>query len=206
MEKKKILKVVLLIVIVLIVIFAIHIIRNIMIINEISEKQDVLSKSNNYYYVTENNTGAKTEIYYKDRISKTVVEQNGYTMVTWVNGNTHETVNYFPKTMKANISFNAMLNVSMVTLSNSNTFITALISSISKDTINGEECYVVKNSTETSYISKEDGRMLKRIGGKTVQNGAETEVTVEYKDWKFDKLTDDDMARPDLTGYDVTEQ
>ena len=206
MEKKKILKVVLLIVIVLIVIFTIHIIRKIMIINEISEKQDVLSKSNNYYYVTENNTGAKTEVYYKDRISKTVVEQNGSTMVTWVNGNTHETVNYFPKTMKANIISNGMLNVSVVTLSNSNTFITALISSISKDTINGEECYVVKNSTETVYISKEDGRMLKRIGGKTVQNGTETEITVEYKDWKFDKLTDDDMARPDLTGYDVTEQ
>ena len=206
MEKKKILKVILLIVIVLIIIFAIHVIRNFMIINEISEKQDVLSKSNNYYYVTENNIGSKTEVYYKDRISKTVLEQNGSTMVTWVNGNTHETINYFPKTMKANISSNGMLNVSMVTLSDSNTFITALISSISKDTINGEECYVVKNSTETVYISKEDGRMLKRIGGKAVQNGVETEVTVEYKDWKIDKLTDEDMARPDLTGYDVTEQ
>ncbi len=204
MEKKKILIIVLVIVIVLIAFLAVHIVKNMNIINEISEKQEIIARSTNYHCITQNSTGSKTEIYYKDGISKTVVETNNATVVTWSNENTKELINYFPKAMKATVGTGDSPRTAIETLDLPNSFMTALFTRISSDKINNEECYVVKSNRTTTYISKENGTILKRIGGTATIDGVKKDIIVDKK-WEFNKLTDEDMTRPDLTGYDISE-
>ena len=203
MKNKKGLKIFLIIIALVVVILAIHLIRNFMIINKINEKQEELSKSNNYFYTIENNAGTTTEVYYKDGISKTIIKTKDTTMITWYDEKTRETITYSPQTMKASVGTGFGI-VQLQTLNTGNNFILALLSNISSDEVNGEKCYVVKLSGETTYISEERGVTLKRVGAKVVQNGIETESVVEYKEWKINELTDEEMSKPDLTGYEVS--
>ena len=46
--------------------------------------------------------------------------------------------------------------------------------------------------------------IVKEMNGKTVKNGKEFGYVSEFKDWKFNELTDIDVTRPNLIGYEVT--
>lgn len=207
MKNKKELKIFLAITLVIVIILVIYFGRNFIIINNISKKEEKLMQYKNYSYNIQGNSGTTTEKYYKNGISKKIIKTADSTLITWKNENTKEEITYFPNTMKADTGINekGIDKEQIPTLNSGNNLIIAFMSNISSDKINGEECYVVKWNKETTYISKENGIVLKRIGGVIMQDGIETKTTVEYKNWKFNEVTDEEMKKPDLTGYDVSE-
>ena len=46
--------------------------------------------------------------------------------------------------------------------------------------------------------------IVKSINGKAVTNEEKVDSVSEFKDWKFNELTDIDITRPNLIGYEVT--
>lgn len=202
MEKKKVLKILGIILAVIVIILAVYVVRNMMIINEIDKKQEELSKYNNYSYTIKGNTGTSSEIYHKDEIEKIITKEKEHTLIIWHNENTKETIQYSPTTRVAYVQTDDIYNsVPKMIKLDTNSVMVKFFSFISSSEIDGEECYVVKCNGDTTYISKERWVVLKRKGGKILKNGVETIQEVEYKDWKFNELTNEDVERPDLTGY-----
>ena len=79
-----------------------------------------------------------------------------------------------------------------------------IFSIITSDTVNGEKCYKINTSGLITWYSKESGMILKAQNCKKVIDGKEYDCISEFKDWKFNELTDEDVTRPNLTGYEVT--
>ncbi len=208
MEKKKVLKIILLIILLILVLFAIHTIRNYIILDKIVKKQAEIQNSTNYSFVIENYSEnekfieSKSEVYYKDGKCVRTIKKENEDLLFWSDNNTKEEI-----FVNKNLSIATIHELSSNT-SDAPTFITensvflAMFSLILSDEINGEECYVINNICDPTYISKENGTMLKtiRMGG---QDGEEFEIVTEYRNWKFDEVTDEDVARPDLSKYKV---
>ena len=76
----------------------------------------------------------------------------------------------------------------------------ALIIGIDSTYCNGKECYVIKGENYEWYIDKENGlatRMIQKVE-KGVTMSADLIVDYEYK---FNTVTDEEIAKPDTTGY-----
>ena len=71
---------------------------------------------------------------------------------------------------------------------------------ITSETVNGIDCYKVTwiIGGETAWYNKENGRVVK-----TAIKGQKEDYVTEYSNWKFNELTDEDMSRPNLMGYEV---
>ena len=209
MSRKEILKIFLFIIFILLIVFSIYIIRNYIILNKIYRNELKLSKYTNYSFVQENYTDKTTrrEIYYKDGKNILVTKIDNANIITWSDEETKETITVWPNTLKANIREDKIVtrNHIPVLVNEYNIFSLSLISHISSDSINGEECYVIKWDRAITYISKENGTILKDINGKQIIEGKEYDNIIEYKNWKFNELTDEEMSKPDLTEYEVSD-
>lgn len=205
MEKKKrsVKMIILFIVVVLAVILLIHIFRNYSILKKIEGKQEEILKSENYSYTIENKINEKTvvERYYKDGKSIEVLKLEDTTVITWRDKDTREVVRLFPNILKANVykeeytlSFFDITIPYMVTKDTA--IALSLVSFITSEEFDGKDCYVIKSKGEKLYINKEDGTILKATS---------KDVDVEYKKWTFNKLTEDDVARPNVTGYEIVD-
>ena len=101
-------------------------------------------------------------------------------------------------------SENAVLSHIMPVTYVSNSFLInmqfALFNGIDSTYCNGKECYVIKGENYEWYIDKENGlatRMIQKVE-KGVTRSADLIVDYEYK---FNTVTDEEIAKPDTTGY-----
>lgn len=212
MEKKKhpILKGILIGTAVVIAILAIHFMRNYVIISQIAEKQAKLQEKQNYYYLTEHINDSEAELvvvefYYKDGKHKKVLDAGENRKITiWVDEETKEAISLFPHAKLAIFSEDAYATKGVIPCFINN-FIPSYIlgSFITNDIIDGKECYKINLSGAKTYIDKSDGTVLKSINGKVIIQNEEYDSITIYRDWKFGELTDEDLARPNLTGYEV---
>ena len=211
MEKKKMKlwpKIVLGVLAVVIVLLTIIVMVNNSIINKIVAKQQENVNRQNYSYTVQSNSSENTmtKIYYKDGTRIYVIQNNDRSAIMWSDSNTKEMIAMVPNTLKATIAkYDGYDLVSIpYLLDEAMSRILKFSSIITSDTVNGEECYKVSSLGQKLWFSKSTGMIVKEMNGTVVKDGKEMGYVSEFKDWKFNQLTDIDVTRPNLIGYEVT--
>ena len=205
-EKKKhkhlLLKTILILIIIAIILFLIHFTRNYIIVDHILAKREALQDITNYSYRI-NQDGRGVEYYRKDNTIM-LVNKDAKTII-WSNKDKKETIFIDMTNFKAKVHNTAMSEGSYSSetaglIFNEKPHACDYLYWITSDTVDGRDCYKVTWLTvnETSWYDKENGALMK-----IAVNGEQ--LVTEYTDWKFNELTDEDMARPNLIGYEVTE-
>lgn len=217
MEKKKVIKIVLLVVFILLTIFLGIIIRRMIIISDISNKVSKYKDNNNHYekIVTDYNGESKTtsEYYCKGENAVMIVETT-----TNKSNETKKLTQYF-KGETSNSYFDVGTTKLAVLNSNGvpskiliwnidyndnlwNLFYLALITPIKTVEYNGKECYFLDSAElRHSYIEKETGLVLKAIDGKSE---SEPSSISEYE-YNFDEVDDSIFIEPDISQYKIQE-
>ena len=211
MEKKKMKlwpRIVLGVLAIVIVLMIILIMINNSIINKIIAKQRENVNEKNYSYTVQSNSSdnVMTKIYYKDGIRVYAIQNNDKSVIMWKNYNTNEMITMVPNVLKATVEkYDGYDSTSIpYLLDESMSRTLKLFSIITSDTVNGEECYKVNSLGQKLWFSKSTGMIVKSINGKAVTNEKKVDSVSEFKDWKFNQLTDIDVTRPNLIGYEVT--
>lgn len=200
MKMKNIWKIIIVIVLILIIIIGAHFIRNYIIVSKIAKKQEIM---NNYsliienYNLKENNEdNLIIERKYKDGKIVQIFRKSGNEILKdWYDEETKELITIangvatIRKDKGGPITFNPTMGYD-----NIQNKIDAIFGAIiSKQEFNGEKCYVLNNGIE-EYISIETGRRIKQVNVDNVW---------EYKELNVNTLTDEDVARPNLEGYEI---
>ena len=203
MEKKKMKlwpKIVLGVLAVVIVLLTIIVMVNNNIINKIVAKQKENVNRQNYSYTVQSNSSENTmtKIYYKDGTRIYVIQNNDRSAIMWSDSNTKEMIAMVPNTLKATITKYDGYDLASIPylLDEAMSRILKFSSIITSDTVNGEECYKVSSLGQKLWFSKSTGMIVKEMNGMGYVS--------EFKDWKFNQLTDIDVTRPNLIGYEVT--
>lgn len=211
MEKKKMKlwpKIVLGVLAVVIVLLTIIVMVNNSIINKIVAKQQENVNRQNYSYTVQSNSSENTmtKIYYKDGTRIYVIQNNDRSAIMWSDSNTKEMIAMVPNTLKATIEKYDGYDLASIPylLDEAMSRILKFSSIITSDTVNGEECYKVSSLGQKLWFSKSTGMIVKEMNGTVVKDGKEMSYVSEFKDWKFNQLTDIDVTRPNLIGYEVT--
>lgn len=211
MEKKKMKlwpKIVLGVFAVVIVLLTIIVMVNNSIINKIVAKQKENVNRQNYSYTVQSNSSENTmtKIYYKDGTRIYVIKNNDRSAIMWSDSNTKEMIAMVPNTLKATIEKYDGYDLASIPylLDEAMSRILKFSSIITSDTVNGEECYKVSSLGQKLWFSKSTGMIVKEMNGTVVKDGKEMSYVSEFKDWKFNQLTDIDVTRPNLIGYEVT--
>ena len=211
MEKKKTRlwpKIVLGVLAVVIVLLTIIVMVNNSIINKIVAKQQENVNRQNYSYTVQSNSSENTmtKIYYKDGTRIYVIQNNDRSAIMWSDSNTKEMIAMVPNTLKATIAKYDGYDLASIPylLDEAMSRILKFSSIITSDTVNGEECYKVSSLGQKLWFSKSTGMIVKEMNGTVVKDGKEMSYVSEFKDWKFNQLTDIDVTRPNLIGYEVT--
>ena len=211
MEKKKMKlwpKIVLGVFAVVIVLLTIIVMVNNSIINKIVAKQKENVNRQNYSYTVQSNSSENTmtKIYYKDGTRIYVIKNNDRSAIIWNNSNTKEMITIVPNLLKATVQkYDSDDSTSIPYLLDASMSRALKLSSIIiSDTVNGEECYKVSSIGQKLWFSKSTGMIVKEMNGTGVKDGKEIGYVSEFKDWKFNQLTDIDVTRPNLIGYEIT--
>jgi len=208
-KNHRVLKVILIIIALLLVLFLIHFARNYIIVDNILAKQQKLKELNNYSlkanYVSENVT---MEYYYKDSNMMMIRNRtDNEKTIIWGNNNTKEMIFLNPKSLTATVDKvsedSNLLDKFLprgIVMNSENTRGLEFLYFITSEKIDGRDCYKVKwlAHEETAWYDKESGRMIQNTEGEAKDS------IIKYTDWKTNELTDEDMARPNLMGYEVT--
>lgn len=211
MEKKKTRlwpKIILGVFAIVIVLLTIIVMVNNSIINKIVAKQKENVNRQNYSYTVQSNSSENTmtKIYYKDGTRIYVIQNNDKSAIIWNNSNTKEMITIVPNLLKATVQkYDSDDSTSIPYLLDASMSRALKLSSIiTSDTVNGEECYKVSSIGQKLWFSKSTGMIVKEMNGTGVKDGKEIGYVSEFKDWKFNQLTDIDVTRPNLIGYEIT--
>ena len=217
MEKKKVIKIVLLVVFIILAIFLGIIIRRMIIISDISNKVSKYKDNNNHYekIVTDYNGESKTtsEYYCKDEnavmIVETTTKQTNETkkLTQYFKGETSNSYFDVGTTKLAVLNSNGVpskIEIMGIDYNNSfwNLFYLALITPIKTVEYNGKECYLLDSAElRHSYIEKDTGLTLKAKDG---NNENAPSSTSEYE-YNFDNVDDSIFVEPDISQYTIQE-
>lgn len=210
-KKHRILKIILILIVVGLILFLINYVRNYYIIHDLVEKQAKLLDCTNYsfevQYYSSNNENNKDILkhYYKDDKSM-LIKEGEETVIIWNDAETKETIFITPQELKARVQQNSGigLTANLVSQNLKDIEVWSFIFLISTEVVDGQECYKIRCADSmTLWVNKENGLIVKSINGKTVINGKEYDSISERKNIKMNELTDIDMSRPNLMGYNV---
>lgn len=198
MENKNIYKALMGVVVLVVILIIGYFARNYIIINKIANKQNV---SNNYLLNIEiypengeNVDKLIIEQYYKDGKVMQMMKNSVRTVNYWYDEETKETITMYPAELIASSSkSNSIVIFDPFLIKDKMNM--ALSTSISFDEVNGEQCYVLKRGKHLKdYVSVERGIVVKEINENSV---------IEYKSYTKNVVTDENVSKPDLTGYGV---
>lgn len=202
MKNKRVLNIILIIIAIILLVFLIYFIRNFVIINNLSKAQE----SNNYSYIAEMQGGV-IEYAYKDGKSIETLKVDGVVgTITWMDSNTKEKIIIYPEQERAEVSSYDEINIDSAVSTILNSVLSeeagelskALTTHISAEKIDGMECYKLQPLTgvisNTYYFNKENNTLIKCIMG---------ENEINFKNWKINELSDEDVSKPDLANYEL---
>ena len=222
MENRKILKAVLIIVMLSLILVVAYWARNFIILNKIVKMQEKISSSDNYSYIIEFYDNNKEDItttvqcYYKDgKMLKTVKLEDDSSRIVWHDENTKEGITLNSNELTATIDvygsnfnfFDCDMEMQMLTPARyTNILEDSLTVLIGYDKIDGKECYFVQPLmgvvSSAAYYEKNDGPIVKYTMGNYIEGGKKYYGSkIEYKNLKSNEVTDNDVLKPDLTGY-----
>ena len=194
--KKKIILAVLIIVVILVILFMWRLIT----LNNIKKLNEESIKISNIHYVEEEKN-AIVEIWKKDDIVKenTIVINSDTNMTMWKDLNTDEGYTIFNNSNSYLIGAETIATEpqanNIYLLDYNNTVLLALNPMIKINTkeYDNKSCWYLKNGQEEVYIDKETGIVLYN---KSEQLGRE--IKLKYS---INTVTDEDVAKPDLSDY-----
>lgn len=212
---KKILKVILWVMIIFIIMFIINVARNFSILGKVLEKEKAYVSSNNLYYeITNNSDRNYSKFYKKDGVEMYDMIINKNRIISWRNTNTNEGLRVFPNSkiaIKAEsnemLGFSTPLLVYTLDEIDAYKYYISVSSIIYSEKVDNKECYVImRDFNNKTWIDKETGVVVKRQSG-TVQNAnnEKSPLITYYKNWKINELTDEDVAKPDISDYEIKE-
>lgn len=216
MNKKKIIKTIVIIVIVLLFILCIHIFRNVIIISKLQKQVSNYMESSNYHVskkifeedkqklviedykkgsrrlvIIENSSEgkiSKKSIYYNEKRIDTFTEENNQKIAELDNEN--------------NYHIDGIINV-VETENLWQTIISSIGASVKKVKLNDKICYKISNFTSKdymfgedvadAYVEKETGLLLK----------SENDNTVEEFEYEFDNVDENIFIEPNISQYDL---
>ena len=204
-------------IVILMIIFALIIFnttRNAIIINKMIDKQAQLKDCKNYsftrmeYSTKEDGKKVEFKVYFKDGIGVMELPENNY---VWCNTETKELIYYNTDERKASTLTGELGGIQipfdMENISAQEKTIMAICSIIRTEKLNNEDCYCMQTVKQgKTYLIKDTGVQIKTIGDGTMTEAGQTyERIVEIRDWTTDKVKDEDVAKPNLEGYEMRE-
>lgn len=219
MNKKKVLKIILLFILIAIIIFLAITIRKMIIISDLNNKVSKYINSNNHYEKIVNNFGDMTEFYLKDENALMI-----YTLKEKDTGKNRKLMQY-TKGDKVNTYIDvedskiAMLGASKDEVQSQimimgfdyennlwSLFKLAAMSKIKTVKYEGKDCYLVQSLiADNAYIQKQTGLTLKANNGYSVkEDGTEEAIVAEYY-YEFDNVDDSIFVEPDISQYKIQE-
>lgn len=207
----KVLAIIAIIISVMAIFVLINFVRNLVIINDMIAKQEEFKNSTNYSYTAtyydSNNEENKVnvQISYKDGKSRMTVDNGKDEITVWYDEKTKESIFLNEGTKEATVTTSEFMlgDELLYFYEEDNKMYYALTSLIVNSNINGNDCYKIIHSNYNTYINKEDGTVQKDVYKGAIVNNEKCDTISEYSNWKFNELTDEYMAKPDLTGYTV---
>ncbi|MDO5555821.1 MAG: hypothetical protein Q4G09_04040 [Clostridia bacterium] len=215
MNKKKMLKLVLLVILILIAIFLGFTIRKMIIIKNLNQKVAKYVNDDNHYEKIINYSGSTTTTTdYYCKGNQSVLFLNA----TTATGEERKLTNYY-KEEKVNTYIES--SEDKIALLDSNAlpskvtivdiycgdnlwdlFKIAMSTSIKNAEYNGKECYILSlGNTEESYIEKATGLRLKAKDGSTTDGNGNTIPTIVEYHYEFGNVNEDIFIEPDISQF-----
>ena len=208
-KKHKLLKAILIIIGILVIAYFIFAMRNFCILNDILEKSRSYKNLTNYsYQVNINDEDVKIKYTYrvKDGITRTDMENltiPSHSMIIWEDTNTNERIIAFTgvnTAIKTNVTDGLQVDGKMpFQFAENITGLSGLglASLIYSENVQEKDCYVIALAPDYKiWIEKDTGLVVQ-------QQDAKNSIS-EYVNIELNNVTE--IYKPDLTGYEVTEQ
>lgn len=209
---------------ILIVVLAIYlglVIRNFFILNTYSAAMEAYTKSNNYFVKRMDDSTespmVNTTTYYKDGIIKNYVDVDNKqrSMIAYQNPNTDERiiriesdghkVAIVSKAEGGLVPSGQIYNI-FGAMNRKDNFFLSLMTKTTTEECNGKECYKINMQGMKVWIDKETCLVVRLIDGKYQDaKGIEHEMATNYE-YEFGTVTDEQVAKPDLTGCEIQVQ
>lgn len=197
----RILKTILILIGILVIVYFVFVIRNYIILNQICEKAEEYKNVTNYTYRSKIETTELT-VYVKGNVSRVDIdnlEDDSKDITIWTDKYLKETILAFPnqKTATKN-SVSSVVATAPFEVAQSDYLIMSsmLYARITTEEFDGKDCYVVHiDSDYILWVEKDTGLVVKRQTGDSV---------AEYTNIGINNV--DEIYKPDLTGYTVSEE
>lgn len=214
--KKKLIIAIITLIIILLLAFLVIFLRNYVLLKDIVNKN--YSLDNFKYVMTSSYSGSSTDskiptyFYKKGDIVKQISKNNSMntTLELWNDMKSKESITLLPDKKTAIKSSNELISVkipsieyALGSLEDLNLPLFCMSTIIKCENVGDIECIVLSDSDDTYYIDKNTGFLVKNEKYEEANNST---YTVEYSDIEIGTVSDEDIAKPDLSGYTVNEQ
>lgn len=202
------------ILVILLTIFVILSLRKFYILNTYAVAMEEYSKKDNYTLSIDNNQGTKNTVYYKDGKTVYVLKptetrqmynyQDGNESILKIDSDGNKVAiiskyDLLPTAPRIISAFGEKMTVKQ-------NFLLSLITMITEEDCNGKDCYKISVQGMKVWIDKETYLTVRICNGYSVSSdGTKTPLETNYE-YEFGTVTDEQVAKPDLTGYKIQEQ
>ncbi len=207
--KKRLLKILCFFILCIFILYIIYSIIKFFKLNSIQNSNLRLQTEKNYSFTIESydeNNKESIEVikcFYKDGKSKKITYKDGKeNLIEWQDTTTNENIIVRPTASKASTGTSKIELVNIPRLEKIG-LLNSFITSLSSTNLEGINCYIINSRNNTIYIEKDNGFILQRKGANIITDKNQSNRIINFKDLKFDFVSEEDVSKPDLTGYQI---